>query len=357
MEESRRRNGSVTVPTCNDRRRGDPSRCRRRDRLARPERARQRPADDPRQGARGDRGPQLPAEPARTQPLVAPNARDRRRRAVLHESRPRSSACAASRRRSRAPRTTSCCSTSSRRTGGSTHSRSSTAATAPTVAHRLVDPARRRGRAPARRRGYRSCSSTRRIRRSRAVVVDDVDGGELATTQLIELGHRRIAFVGDKSPDPFRFASSRDRTRGYERALAHAGIELRPEYVREGTQSHHVARSIAIDLLRLPSGRRRSSRRRTRRRSACSKRRESSASRVPEELSVVGFDDIDDRRVRRADDRAPAALRERSPRRRAAPADAGRRGAATRRAPHRAASARARDPLDHRTGAEPPRCQ
>jgi DNA-binding LacI/PurR family transcriptional regulator len=126
-----------------------------------------------------------------------------------------------------------------------------------------------------------------------SIVVDDVNGGELAATHLIELGHRRIAFVGDQSPDPFRFASSRDRTRGYERALAHAGIELRPEYVREGTQSHHLARSTAIDLLRLPE-----------RPTAVFAASDIQALgvldaarilgiSVPEELSVVGFDDID----------------------------------------------------------------
>ena len=126
-----------------------------------------------------------------------------------------------------------------------------------------------------------------------SVVIDDVHGGELATSHLIELGHRRIAFLGDKSPDPFRFASSRDRTRGYELALSQAGIERRPEYVREGTQSHHVARSTAIDLLRLPQ-----------RPTAVFAASDTQALgvleaarilgiRVPEELSVVGFDDIE----------------------------------------------------------------
>ena len=125
------------------------------------------------------------------------------------------------------------------------------------------------------------------------VVIDDVRGGELATTHLIELGHTRIAFLGDKPPDPFRFASSRDRTRGYEHALARAGIELRPEYVREGTQSHHIARSTAIDLLRLPQ-----------RPTAVFAASDTQALgvleaarilgiRVPEELSVVGFDDVE----------------------------------------------------------------
>jgi LacI family transcriptional regulator len=124
-------------------------------------------------------------------------------------------------------------------------------------------------------------------------VIDDVRGGELATSHLVELGHRRIAFVGDKPPDPYRFASSRDRTRGYERALAQAGIEPRPEYVREGTQSHHVARGIAIDLLRLPQ-----------RPTAIFAASDAQALgvleaarilglRVPEELSIVGFDDVE----------------------------------------------------------------
>jgi DNA-binding LacI/PurR family transcriptional regulator len=125
------------------------------------------------------------------------------------------------------------------------------------------------------------------------VVIDDVRGGEVATSHLIELGHRRIGFLGDKPPDPFRFASSRDRTRGYEHALAHAGIELRPEYVREGTQSHHIARSTAIDLLRLPQ-----------RPTAIFAASDTQALgvleaarilgiRVPEDLSVVGFDDVE----------------------------------------------------------------
>jgi DNA-binding LacI/PurR family transcriptional regulator len=124
-------------------------------------------------------------------------------------------------------------------------------------------------------------------------VIDDVRGGELATSHLVELGHTRIAFIGDKPPDPYRFASSRDRTRGYERALARAGIEARPEYVREGTQSHHIARSIAIDLLRLPQ-----------RPTAVFAASDQQALgvleaarilgiRVPEELSVVGFDDVE----------------------------------------------------------------
>ena len=84
------------------------------------------------------------------------------------------------------------------------------------------------------------------------VVVDDVFGGELATRHLLDLGHRRVAFIGDKPRDEFRFHSSRDRTEGYERALKAAEIPVRPEYLRVGTPYRHVARSIAEELLGLP---------------------------------------------------------------------------------------------------------
>jgi DNA-binding LacI/PurR family transcriptional regulator len=125
------------------------------------------------------------------------------------------------------------------------------------------------------------------------VVVDDVAGGETATRHLLELGHRKIAFVGDKPPDPFRFHSSQDRTHGYERALARVGLEAPPEYVRAGTHNRHVARSIAIELLNLPD-----------RPTAIFAASDIQALgvleaardlglRVPEDLSVVGFDDVE----------------------------------------------------------------
>ena len=126
-----------------------------------------------------------------------------------------------------------------------------------------------------------------------SVVIDDIAGGEMATRYLLELGHRRVAFIGDKPRDEFRFDSSRDRTVGYGRALAAAGIPVRPEYVREGTQSRYIARSIAEELLRLPEPP-----------TAIFAASDTQALgvleaarvlnvRVPEGLSVIGFDDIE----------------------------------------------------------------
>ena len=126
-----------------------------------------------------------------------------------------------------------------------------------------------------------------------SVVIDDVEGAKMATRYLLQLGHRRVAFIGDKPPDGFRFFSARDRTIGYERALAEFGLPVRPDYVREGTPSRHVARSIAEELLRVPE-----------RPTAIFAASDTQALgvleaargldiRVPEELSVVGFDDIE----------------------------------------------------------------
>lgn len=126
-----------------------------------------------------------------------------------------------------------------------------------------------------------------------SVASDDVAGGELATRHLLELGHRRIAFVGDKPPDPFRFHASGDRTEGYVRALASAGVERRPEYVREGTHSRHVARSIAEELLRLGEPPTAIFAASDTQALGVLEAAQGLGVRVPQDLSVVGFDDIE----------------------------------------------------------------
>ena len=88
----------------------------------------------------------------------------------------------------------------------------------------------RRMRGGSRRRPSRSSSSTPTLPRSRACPTSSATtsrGGEAATRHLLELGHRRIAFLGDEFDNPFGFTSSRHRFAGYERALATAGMPIR----------------------------------------------------------------------------------------------------------------------------------
>lgn len=125
------------------------------------------------------------------------------------------------------------------------------------------------------------------------VVIDDVDGGRKATHHLLELGHRRIGFVSDFSDSTFHFTANRDRYTGYEQALAAAGIATRPDYSVHGEHSRESASEQATKLLMLKE-----------RPTAIFATSDTLATgvleaahdlelRVPEDLSVIGYDDIE----------------------------------------------------------------
>jgi DNA-binding LacI/PurR family transcriptional regulator len=85
------------------------------------------------------------------------------------------------------------------------------------------------------------------------VKIDDVAGARTAVGHLIALGHRRIAYIGEHLDDnPFHFRPIDDRFRGYQEALAAAGIPFRPEYHRQGHYGWREARRMAHELLALP---------------------------------------------------------------------------------------------------------
>ncbi|WP_116189264.1 LacI family DNA-binding transcriptional regulator [Paenibacillus taihuensis] len=60
------------------------------------------------------------------------------------------------------------------------------------------------------------------------VVINDYEGGRLAARHLIELGHTRMAVLAESAKIP----SSQERIRGFRDELAAAGLELPPEAVR-----------------------------------------------------------------------------------------------------------------------------
>ncbi len=55
-----------------------------------------------------------------------------------------------------------------------------------------------------------------------AVTVDDLKGGYLGTKHLLELGHRRIGFIGNLHG----ISSAEDRFRGYKKALQEYGLDI-----------------------------------------------------------------------------------------------------------------------------------
>jgi LacI family transcriptional regulator len=125
------------------------------------------------------------------------------------------------------------------------------------------------------------------------VVIDDVAGGRLATQHLIELGHRKIGFVSDYLENPFNFISSRDRYEGYRQALTEAGISLRAEYHRQGQHGRERARQMASDLLALPDPPTAIFAASDTQAFGVLEAAENTGLRVPEDVSVIGYDDIE----------------------------------------------------------------
>jgi LacI family transcriptional regulator len=81
---------------------------------------------------------------------------------------------------------------------------------------------------------------------------DDHAGGRLVTEHLIELGHVRIGHLSG----PQAVSTSVQRQRGYQAALAAAGLELEPELVAESGYTEEGGLRAAETLLALPAGRR-----------------------------------------------------------------------------------------------------
>jgi len=78
-----------------------------------------------------------------------------------------------------------------------------------------------------------------------SVQSDNFEGAVTATRYLLELGHRRIAFLAGRAD----LRSSVLRRDGYEHALAEAGVPVDPDLVRDGEYLRDVARERARELL------------------------------------------------------------------------------------------------------------
>lgn len=125
-----------------------------------------------------------------------------------------------------------------------------------------------------------------------SVVIDDLQGGELATRYLIDLGHRKIAFVGDPPVSPYHLTAGYGRREGYLRALRAARLPITPEYLKEGPHDRHVAHRLTDDLLALAERPTAIFAGSDTQALGVLEAAELAGLAVPGDLSVVGFDDI-----------------------------------------------------------------
>ena len=126
-----------------------------------------------------------------------------------------------------------------------------------------------------------------------AITIDDVEGGRLAAEHLLALGHRRIAFLGDEEENRFGFDSSAHRREGFAAALAAAGAPLAPDWILRRPHGRDAARDAAAGLL--AGAERPTAVFATSDVQAIGVLEAAQAAQVPvpEELSVIGFDNVE----------------------------------------------------------------
>lgn len=121
-----------------------------------------------------------------------------------------------------------------------------------------------------------------------SVTVQHERGGYLATKHLLDGGRRAVAFIAETPHDP----NFKLRRRGYERALAEAGLSVQPELIAAGSLGLEGGYLAAQKLLSLS------------RPDAIFAANDTAAFgalralaerglRVPEDVALVGFDDIE----------------------------------------------------------------
>lgn len=121
------------------------------------------------------------------------------------------------------------------------------------------------------------------------VSFDDVAGGSLATTHLLELGRRRLAFVGARSS----VRQVRDRLRGAQAAADAAGVRLEPIWAERTTSA--IGRELGEALARRPAGERPDGLVASNDHLAIGLVYGllAGGARVPDDIAVVGYDDIE----------------------------------------------------------------
>ncbi len=125
------------------------------------------------------------------------------------------------------------------------------------------------------------------------VEIDDVEGGYMATTYLLEKGHRRIAFLGDTDLPEYSIHPVSLRLRGFRRALKEARIKVPDTFVRLAPYSQEQTRKVAKELLNLPAPPTAIFAATDFQALGVLKAARQLGFKVPDQLAVIGFDDLD----------------------------------------------------------------
>lgn len=113
-------------------------------------------------------------------------------------------------------------------------------------------------------------------------------GGFTAARHLLQLGHRRIAVIGG----PVSMQCSRARISGYSAALASAGVEVDPALILHGNFHHLGGYQAACELFELAEPPTAVFAGSDEQAFGVAEAARATGRRIPEDLSLVGFDDL-----------------------------------------------------------------
>jgi LacI family transcriptional regulator len=125
------------------------------------------------------------------------------------------------------------------------------------------------------------------LRGADIVLYDNAGGSSAAARHLLELGHRRIAFIAG----PSDVQPAAERVRGFRHALHAAGVELAREAVAEADFHYDGGREATAALLKSSDGITAIVAANDLMAAGALRALADRGIRVPQEMSVVGFDD------------------------------------------------------------------
>ena len=126
------------------------------------------------------------------------------------------------------------------------------------------------------------------------ICIDDLRGGMLAAKHLIDRGHTRIGFLGDiEPPEQYAIHPVKSRLTGFKRALEEAGLSLPHRYVVRASYTQAGLQQAAGALLALPRPPTAVFAASDIQAISIMKVARQAHLRIPEDLAIVGFDDID----------------------------------------------------------------
>jgi LacI family transcriptional regulator len=126
------------------------------------------------------------------------------------------------------------------------------------------------------------------------ICIDDLRGGMLAAKHLVNQGHTRIGFLGDIEP-PERYAIHPVKTRltGFKGALEEAGLSLPRSHIVRASYTQAGVQQAARALLTLPHPPTAIFAASDIQAVNVMKVARQAHLRIPEDLAIIGFDDID----------------------------------------------------------------